>query len=100
MFLKDIKKILTTLEKKIEELGLELFLESGFSPTALAFLAPKNLSSEEFRNLILKEHNILLSGSYLHLAEKVVRIGTMGENSTRENIDKTLKAIEDVTKKI
>lgn len=86
--------------KKIEELGLELFLESGFSPTALAFLAPKNLSSEEFRNLILKEHNIFLSGSYLHLAEKVVRIGTMGENSTRENIDKTLKAIEDVMKKI
>lgn len=70
----------------MKSLKLELFLESGFFPTALAFLAPKNLSSEEFRNLILKEHNILLSGSYLHLAEKSCKNRNYGRKFLQEKI--------------
>lgn len=45
--------------RKIEELGLELF-RKWFLSDSLSIFSSKNLSSEEFRNLILKEHNIFI----------------------------------------
>lgn len=75
--------------------GLKLYLKSGFSNTVSVFKVPEGIKCDDILEE-MKKHNILLAGSFDYLDKKVIRIGHMGENATIENMEKTLKALDEV----
>ena len=79
---------------KLMDLGLELYLKGGYSPTVTAFYIPEGYSIEEVYNYMLEHHEVMLGKSYGYLADKVLRIGHMGENARYFRIDYTLRALE------
>jgi len=75
--------------------GLKLHLESGFSNTVTVFDIPNPLTASQILDG-MKEHGILLAGSFDELAGKVIRIGHMGANATVANMSETRGALDDV----
>ncbi|MGN0550602.1 MAG: pyridoxal-phosphate-dependent aminotransferase family protein [Acutalibacteraceae bacterium] len=82
--------------KAVTDMGLRLYQESGFSNTVTVFEVPDYITADEILQRMLKEHNIMLSGSFGIFAGKLIRIGHMGENATRENVEETISALKSV----
>ncbi len=95
-FQKRHRKLAEATRKALIEGGIELYLESGFSSNVTAFLIPDGLKEEDILNKMQDEHNIMIAGSLTILKGKVLRIGHMGENATKENVEETLKALDSV----
>lgn len=83
----------------ISEAGLELYLEDGFSNTVTVVNIPDGITDEELRGELMRDHNIIISGSYGCLAGKVVRIGHMGENAYEDKVAEVLTALAKVLTK-
>lgn len=79
---------------RLMDMGVELYLKSGYSPTVTAFCPPEGYSCKEILDYMLEEYEIMLAGSYSYLSDKVIRIGHMGENARFYRLDYTLKALE------
>ncbi len=78
--------------------GLKLYLNSGFSSTVTVVEPPKGIEANELIRHMRDNYNLLISGSFDYLENKVIRIGHMGENATMDKIifvlnilDKSLK---------
>lgn len=80
--------------ERLKSMGCSLYLESDFSPTVTAFIPPEGISSSKLIKHMKEKYNILLSGSYGPLSEKIVRIGHMGENAQEDKILLTLESIK------
>ncbi len=74
--------------------GLELYLDDGWAATVTVFKVPKGLTDQEILDTMSTEYGIMISGCFDVLAGKVLRIGHMGENCTRENVAETLDALQ------
>lgn len=81
---------------ELKKMGLKLYLENSYSPTATAFYVPEGFTDDEIIEKLKQEYQVLLAGSYCDLKGKLLRIGHMGENCTIENVDYTLKALNKV----
>ena len=55
---------------------------------------------EEVYTHMLENHEVMLGKSYGYLADKVLRIGHMGENARYFRIDYTLRALEKTLKEL
>ncbi len=84
---------------KVQELGLKLYLEDGFSPTVTSFYVPENFTTKVFINLLKEKHKILISGSFGEYSDYILRIGHMGESAKIEYIDQVILAIKDILNK-
>jgi aspartate aminotransferase-like enzyme len=86
---------------KIEKMGLSLFPASDAvpSPTVTAVNVPKGIDWPEF-NLQLRQHGLVVGGSYGPMAGKVFRLGHMGTQADMELVNKALNVIESVVEKI
>ncbi len=84
--------------EELKKMGLKLYLENSYSPTATAFYVPEGFNDDEIIEKLKKEHKILIAGSYCELKGKLLRIGHMGENCRKENIKRTLKALKEIIK--
>lgn len=73
--------------------GLSLYGKNGYSDTVTVFRVPGEVSANQILDIMKKEHNILLAGSFDVLAGMVIRIGHMGYNCTEENMKETLTAL-------
>lgn len=93
-------KIGNACRKAVTEAGLKLHLESGFSNTVTVFDVPTETTAKEILDMMRKEHNIMLAGSFDTLAGQVIRIGHMGSNANVEDMLETLGALDETLKKL
>ena len=84
------------LRSGLHAMGLDVVASSSIAlPSVTTVLAPDGVDEGEARKYMLGHHNIELSGGLGPLAGKVWRIGTMGHNSTPNNVLMVLSALED-----
>lgn len=93
-------RIAEKTRKRVQEMGLSLYAENGYSNTVTVFKIPDGITAAEIIKVMREEHNILIAGSFDVLAGEVIRIGHMGYNCTDENIDETLDALEKTLAKL
>lgn len=93
-------KIGNACRKAVTEAGLKLHLESGFSNTVTVFDVPEGTTAKEILDIMRKEHNIMLAGSFDTLAGQVIRIGHMGSNANVGDMLETLGALDDTLEKL
>uniref|UniRef100_A0A8D0HH14 Alanine--glyoxylate aminotransferase n=1 Tax=Sphenodon punctatus TaxID=8508 RepID=A0A8D0HH14_SPHPU len=81
----------------LQRLGFTLFVKEPEArlPTVNAAWVPSGYDWKEITTFILNTHGIEISGGLGPSAGKVLRIGLMGYNSTKFNIDRVLHALQD-----
>lgn len=84
----------------VQEAGLKLYLESGFSNTVTVFEVPAGTTDQAILETMREAFGIMLAGSFGPLAGKVIRIGHMGSNATVENMKETFVALDATMKKL
>jgi aspartate aminotransferase-like enzyme len=89
-----------TTRSRLMEMGFDLYLKGGYSPTVTAFCIPEGYDLNEIYKHMLEKYEVMLGKSYGYLADKVLRIGHMGENSRFYRIDYTLGALEKTLKEL
>lgn len=88
-------KIAAATRTAVEEAGLKLYLETGFSNTVTVIEVPEGLTDAQILSTMRDKHNVMISGCFDVLAGKVVRIGHMGENAREEDMAQTLAAMDE-----
>lgn len=86
--------------KAVQNTGLELHLESGFSNTVTVFDVPEGTTAKEILDTMRKDYHIMLAGSFDSLAGQVIRIGHMGSNANVEDMTETMEALDKTLKKL
>jgi alanine-glyoxylate transaminase/serine-glyoxylate transaminase/serine-pyruvate transaminase len=82
------------LKDGLAELGLSMASQAGHQLWQLnAVGVPDGKDEVAVRKRLLSEHSIEIGAGLGPLKGKIWRIGLMGETSTRENVDKVLKAL-------
>ena len=79
---------------RLMDMGVELYLKSGYSPTVTAFYPPEGISCKEILDYMFDNFEVMLADSYSYLNQKVIRLGHMGENARFYRLDYTLKSLE------
>lgn len=82
----------------VQNAGLKLHLESGFSNTVTVFDVPEGTTAKEILERMRRDHNIMLAGSFDSLAGQVIRIGHMGSNANTEDMTETMEALDQTLK--
>ncbi len=83
------------VRKAVVNIGLELYLENGFSNTVTVIKVPEGLTDKSILETMKSRHGIMISGSFDVLAGQVIRIGHMGENARPELVWEVIKALEE-----
>ncbi|HHX59359.1 MAG TPA: alanine--glyoxylate aminotransferase family protein [Epulopiscium sp.] len=89
--------------ERLQEAGLELYLESGFSNTVTVVKVPDTINGgQSLLDYMREQYNIMVAGSFGYLQNKVIRIGHMGENAymgkVKITIDTLIEAVESFKK--
>lgn len=92
------RKIAFAARKAVQESGLKLHLESGFSDTVTVFDVPDGMSAKDILDRMLEKHGIMLAGSFDVLAGQVIRIGHMGANANIPDMTAVMAALEETLK--
>ena len=83
----------------VENMGLSLYLESGFSDTVTVINVPEGYTDTYILDKLKNDYNILISGCFDILAGKVIRIGHMGENAHMEKVKEVIDALGNIIKR-
>ncbi|MDH6058720.1 alanine--glyoxylate aminotransferase family protein [Umezakia ovalisporum] len=84
----------------LEDLGLSMHVEKEYRlPTLTTVRIPTGVDGKAIAQRLLNEHNIEIGGGLGQLAGQVWRVGLMGFNSRRENVDQLLSALQQVLPK-
>lgn len=87
-------RIATATRKALVDAGIKLYLESGFSNNVTALYVPEGVSDKAILNHIRDEYGIMLAGSLEEFDGMLIRIGHMGENAKKEDMEMTLEAFQ------
>ncbi len=88
------------LWKGLENLGLELHVKSELRlPTLTTVKIPEGIDGKAFSLHLLNNYGVEIGGGLGDLAGKVWRIGLMGYNSNKENVNKVLDLFDSELKK-
>ncbi|XP_028300373.1 alanine--glyoxylate and serine--pyruvate aminotransferase a [Gouania willdenowi] len=81
----------------LENIGLKLFVKDKQVrlPTVTTIIAPHGYDWKEITSYIMRTHNLEISGGLGPSAGLVLRVGLMGCNSSRTNVDMVLSALTD-----
>lgn len=82
--------------KAVQDMGLSLYLENGYSNTVTVIRVPEGIAASELLGAMKKEHHIMIAGSFDVLTGQVIRIGHMGENANEKDVRETLQALKAV----
>lgn len=93
------KKIARGVRAALLEAGLELYPDSGFSNTVTTIMVPSGVECKTILDDMANDYNIMISGAFDYLKDKVIRIGHMGENCYEEKLYITLEALDSVLRK-
>lgn len=88
------EKIAYSVRKSIEEYGLELFLEEGYSNTVTAIKIPESIGALKLTKYMLKNYNTLVATSLNQYMDIILRIGHMGENANLNKIEHILNILD------
>ena len=81
----------------IKAMGLDILTEPGYElPVLTAVRLSEGIDELAIRNALLDEYNIEIGGGFGALKGRLIRIGLMGYNSSRKNVDTILSALEHV----
>ncbi len=81
----------------IEAMGLKILTRPGYALFVLtAVSVPEGVDELAIRQGLLDEYNIEIGGGFGQLHGHLIRIGLMGYNSCRKNVDTILSALEHV----
>ncbi|ROI15278.1 Serine--pyruvate aminotransferase, mitochondrial [Anabarilius grahami] len=94
------KEVAEYFHKGLEEMGLKLFVQDKKArlPTVTTIVAPPGYDWREITGYIMKTFNIEISGGLGPSAGMVLRVGLMGCNSSKANVDMVLEALADALK--
>ncbi|XP_018423412.1 PREDICTED: serine--pyruvate aminotransferase isoform X2 [Nanorana parkeri] len=83
--------------KGLEDLGLKLFVKDPALrlPTVTTVKVPDGYDWKDITTYIMKKYSIEITGGLGPSAGKVLRIGLMGYNATKVNVDRVLEALRD-----
>ena len=85
------------LKAGIEAMGLKILTRPGYALSVLTALSvPEGVDELAVRQRLLEEYNIEIGGGFGPLKGRLLRIGLMGYNSCRKNVDTVLSALEHV----
>ncbi|AFY45197.1 alanine--glyoxylate aminotransferase family protein [Nostoc sp. PCC 7107] len=85
---------------RLEDVGLSLHVEREYRlPTLTTVRIPEGVDGKAIARQLLTEHGIEVGGGLGELAGKVWRVGLMGFNSRKENVDRLIEALEKVLPK-
>lgn len=93
------KAIAEATRSTLKASGLKLFPETGFCNTVSLFQVPDNASADDILKG-MREHNILIAGSFGDFAGKVIRIGHMGENANTSDMTELFAALDEVLRSL
>ena len=94
------KKLGELTRQTVKEMGLSLYLENGYSNTVTVICVPDGIKADDILELMKKDHNIMIAGSFDVLTGQVIRIGHMGENANEADVKETLDALRAVIRKL
>jgi alanine-glyoxylate transaminase / serine-glyoxylate transaminase / serine-pyruvate transaminase len=81
----------------VEAMGLRLLTKPGYTLSVLtAVTVPEGVDELAIRKGLLDEYSIEIGGGFGQLKGRLIRIGLMGYNSCRKNVDTVLAALEHV----
>ncbi|XP_068136747.1 alanine--glyoxylate aminotransferase [Hyperolius riggenbachi] len=91
------REIALMFHKGLEDLGLKLFVKDPALrlPTVTTVCVPEGYDWKEITAYIMKNHGIEITGGLGPSTGKVLRIGLMGYNSTKANVNRVLQALRD-----
>jgi alanine-glyoxylate transaminase / serine-glyoxylate transaminase / serine-pyruvate transaminase len=85
------------LRAGIKAMGLDILTQPGFElPVLTAISLREGIDEIALRNGLLEEYSIEVGGGFGALKGRLIRIGLMGYNSCRKNVDTVLSALEHV----
>src|SRR5215469_4283907 len=85
------------LKAGIEALGLHIFTQPGYALSVLTAISlPAGVDELAVRNELLAEYDIEIGGGFGPLKGHLLRIGLMGYNACRKNVNTVLAALEHV----
>jgi alanine-glyoxylate transaminase/serine-glyoxylate transaminase/serine-pyruvate transaminase len=88
------------LWRRLEDIGLSLHVQREYRlPTLTTVRIPEGVDGKATARQLLLEHGIEIGGGLGELAGQVWRIGLMGFNSRKENVDRLLEALRQVLPK-
>ncbi|XP_008827363.1 serine--pyruvate aminotransferase isoform X2 [Nannospalax galili] len=88
------------LHDRLQELGLQLFVKEPALrlPTITSVTVPAGYNWRDITNYVLDHFNIEISGGLGPSEGKVLRIGLLGCNATKENVDRLAEALREALK--
>lgn len=89
------QKIAAATRKGLTQMGLTLYLESGFASSVTVFYVPEGLQAQSILERMQKKHHIMIAGCFDVLAGKVIRLGHMGNNANIPDMRETLAALRE-----
>ncbi|XP_004620737.1 alanine--glyoxylate aminotransferase [Sorex araneus] len=91
------REVTTYLQKRLQGLGLQLFVKDPALqlPTVTTVAVPAGYDWRDLVRYVLQHHDIEITGGLGPTAGKVLRIGLLGCNASRENVDRLLDALQD-----
>jgi alanine-glyoxylate transaminase/serine-glyoxylate transaminase/serine-pyruvate transaminase len=85
------------LKAGIEAMGLKIFTQPGYALSVLTAISlPEGVDEVAVRNGLLEEYDIEVGGGFGPLKGRLLRIGLMGYNSNRKNVEIVLSALEHI----
>ena len=84
----------------VQEMGLELYLENGYSNTVTVIKVPEGMKASDILETMKKDYHIMIAGSFDVLTGQVIRIGHMGENANEDDVKETLEALKHTLEKL
>jgi alanine-glyoxylate transaminase/serine-glyoxylate transaminase/serine-pyruvate transaminase len=85
------------LKAGIKAMGLELLAQPGYQlPVLTAILIPEGVDEVAVRKALLNEYSIEVGGGLGELKGRLIRIGLMGHNASRQNVYTVLSTLEHV----
>jgi alanine-glyoxylate transaminase/serine-glyoxylate transaminase/serine-pyruvate transaminase len=78
-------------------MGLDILTQPGYElPVLTAVSLHEGIDEIAIRHALLEEYSIEVGGGFGALKGRLIRIGLMGYNSSRKNVDTILAALEHV----
>uniref|UniRef100_G3NKR2 Alanine--glyoxylate aminotransferase n=1 Tax=Gasterosteus aculeatus aculeatus TaxID=481459 RepID=G3NKR2_GASAC len=94
------QKVAEYFHTALESMGLKLFVKEKNArlPTVTTIVAPHGYDWKDITSYLMKTHNLEISGGLGPSVGLVLRVGLMGCNSSKANVDMVLAALKDALK--
>ncbi|XP_051847675.1 alanine--glyoxylate aminotransferase [Antechinus flavipes] len=85
------------LYKELQKLGLQLFVKDPKVrlPTVTTVAIPPGYNWKDITSYLIKKHDIEITGGLGPSVGMVLRIGLLGCNATKANVDRVIRALKD-----